>query len=48
MVKSNVNVNHEVAPSLSLSYHFNETRDDGAAVASAGPYTHHLHLAPDR
>jgi len=23
-------------------------RDDGVAVASAGPYANHLHLAPDR
>jgi len=22
-------------------------RDDGVAVASAGPYANHLHLAPD-
>jgi len=27
---------------------FNEAADDGVAVASAGPYTNHLHLAPDR
>jgi len=27
---------------------FNEARDDGMAVASAGPYASHLHLAPDR
>jgi len=26
---------------------FNETRDDGVAVASVGPYADHLHLAPD-
>jgi len=26
----------------------NEARDDGMAVASAGPYANHLHLAPDR
>jgi len=25
-----------------------ETRDDGVAVASAGPYVNHLHLTPDR
>jgi len=25
---------------------FNEVRDDGVAVASAGPYANHLHLAP--
>jgi len=27
---------------------FNKTRDDGLAVASAGPYGNHLHLGPDR
>jgi len=27
---------------------FNKARDDGVAVASAGPYVNHLHLAPDR
>ena len=27
---------------------FNEARDDGVAVASAGPSANHLHLAPDR
>jgi len=27
---------------------FNEARDDGVAVASAGPYANHLHLVPDR
>jgi len=27
---------------------FNETRDDGAAVASVGPYAHHLQTAPDK
>jgi len=27
---------------------FNEERDDGVAVASAGPHANHLHLAPDR
>ena len=26
----------------------NEARDDGVAVASAGPYANHLHLAADR
>jgi len=25
-----------------------EARDDGLAVASAGPYVNHLHFAPDR
>ena len=27
---------------------FNEARDDGVAVAPAGPYANHLHLAPDK
>jgi len=27
---------------------FTAARDDGVAVASAGPYANHLHLAPDR
>jgi len=27
---------------------FTAARDDGAAVASAGPYANHLHLAADR
>jgi len=27
---------------------FNQARDDGVAVASAGPYANHFHLAPDR
>ena len=27
---------------------FNEARDDGVAMASAGPYANHVHLAPDR
>jgi len=27
---------------------FNEVRDDGVEVASAGPYANHLHLTPDR
>jgi len=27
---------------------FNEARDNGVTVASAGPYANHLHLAPDR
>jgi len=28
--------------------YFNEARDDGVEVASAGPYANHLHLTPDR
>jgi len=31
-----------------LFLNFNEARYDGMAVASAGPYANHLHLAPDR
>jgi len=27
---------------------FNETRDDGVAMASARQYINHLHFAPDR
>jgi len=27
---------------------FAGARDDGVAVASAGPYANHLHLTPDR
>jgi len=27
---------------------FNEVKDDGVAVASAGPHANHLHLASDR
>jgi len=27
---------------------FNKARDDEVAVASAGPYANHLHLAPER
>jgi len=27
---------------------FNEARDDGVVVASAGHYVDHLHIAPDR
>jgi len=27
---------------------FTEARDDGVAVASAGPYANHLHLTPGR
>ena len=27
---------------------FNEARDDGVAVASAGPYANDVHISPDR
>jgi len=31
-----------------VSMDYNESRDDGVAVASAGPYASHLHVTPDR
>ena len=31
-----------------INLDFNEARDDGVVVASAGPYANHLHLTPDR
>jgi len=31
-----------------MNLDFNEARDDRVAVASAGPYTSHLHVALDR
>jgi len=31
-----------------INLDFNEARDDLVALASAGPYANHLHLAPDR
>jgi len=37
-----------LAPGTSTMLDFNEARDDGVVVASAGPYVNHLHLAPDR
>jgi len=33
--------------SLNQSVNFNEARDNGVAVASAGPHVNHLHLAPE-
>jgi len=36
------------APERLTKVDFNEARDDGVAVASAGPYADHLHLAADR
>jgi len=33
---------------VSTNLNFNEARDDGVAVASAGPYADQLHLVPDR
>ena len=31
-----------------IGQYFNEARDDGVAVASAGPYTNYLHLTADK
>jgi len=36
------------APESETILDFNEARDDGVALASAGPYANHLHLTPDR
>ena len=36
------------APKGKTILDFNEARDDVIAVASAGPYANHLHLALDR
>ena len=36
------------APERQNHLDFNEERDNGVAVASAGPYANHLHLVPDR
>jgi len=36
------------APERQTILEFTGARDDGAAVASAGPYASHLHLAPDK
>ena len=33
---------------ITTTLHFTGARDDGVAVASAGPYANNLHLAPDR
>jgi len=35
------------APERKTILDFTGARDDGVAAASAGPYTNHLHLAPD-
>jgi len=35
------------APEKQNLLDFSEARDDGVAVASAGPYANHLHHAPD-
>jgi len=43
--KQNVTDNTKNRTLLACS---NEARDDGMAVASAGPHANHLHLAPDR
>jgi len=36
------------APERQTILDFTAARDDEVAVASAGPYVNHLHLAPDR
>jgi len=36
------------APERYIIVDFTGTRYDGVAVALGGPYTNHLHLAPDR
>jgi len=36
------------APERYIILDFTGARDDGVAVASAGPYANHLHFAPDR
>jgi len=36
------------APERYTILDYNEARDDGMAVTSAGPYTYHLHFASDR
>jgi len=38
----------KTAPEKYTILDFTGARDDGVAVASAGPYGNHLHLAPDR
>jgi len=38
----------KLAPERQTILHFTGARDDRVAVASAGPYANHLHLAPDR
>ena len=38
----------KLAPEKLNQSGFNEARDDGVAVASAGPYANHLQLAADR
>jgi len=37
----------EMEPVKIFFLDFNEARDDGVAVASAGSYASHLHLAPE-
>ena len=38
----------KLAPERLNILDFNEARDDGVAVASAGPHANHLYLTPDR
>jgi len=35
-------------PARLTTLDYTAARDDGMAVASAGPYANHLHLTPDR
>jgi len=37
----------KAAPERLTILDFNKARDDGVAVASAGPHANHLHLAPE-
>jgi len=38
----------KLAPERKTILHFNEARNDGVVVASAGPYANHLYLTPNR
>jgi len=38
----------KIAPEKLTILDFNEVKDDGVAVASAGPYANHVHRAPER
>ena len=38
----------KLAPEKQTILDFNEARDDGVAVASAGLYANHLHFTPDK
>ena len=41
-------VDHALPAECRIIVDFTEARDDGVAVASAGPYANNLHLASDR